>query len=68
MRADRTLFAVVRRRILLADHFRVRPGSRCGYADLTDLDMIVTDAGISDQAMAAVSAAGVDITIARKAA
>jgi DeoR family fructose operon transcriptional repressor len=62
------MLGAARRRILLADHSKFGRESLYRYADLADVDILVTDAGISDEAAAAVSAAGVDITLARKAA
>lgn len=64
----KAMFAAARRRILLVDHSKFGRESLYRYADLADLDVIITDPGISAEAMAAVRAAGVDITLARKAA
>lgn len=64
----KAMFGSARRRILLADHSKFGRESLYRYADLADVDMLVTDADISDDARAAVSAAGVDLTLARKAA
>lgn len=64
----RAMFGAARRRVLLADHSKFGRESLHRYADLADLDMVVTDAGISGEAVDALTAAGVDITIARETA
>ena len=53
-----------RRRILLADHSKVGRESLCRYADLADLDLLITDDGISDRNVDAITAAGVEVEIA----
>ncbi len=62
------MFTAARRRILLTDSSKFGRESLHRYADLGDLDMVITDAGISDEASTALTAAGVDITLARRAA
>ena len=61
-------FSAARHRILLADHSKFDRESLHRYADLADLDTLITDGGISDQAVEAFTCAGVEVTIARKAA
>lgn len=60
----RAMFATARRRILLADHSKIGRESLCRYADLADLDVLVTDVGISAAAVKAITAAGVEVEIA----
>lgn len=64
----KAMFGAARRRILLADHSKFGRESLHRYADLADVDLLITDAGISSAAMTALTAAGVDVTLARKAA
>lgn len=64
----KAMFAAARRRILLADSSKFGRESLHRYADLADLDVVITDPGISDEATAALTAAGVDIHLTRKVA
>lgn len=53
-----------RRRVLLADHSKVGRESLCRYAELSDLDLLITDDGISGRDVDAITAAGVEVEIA----
>ena len=64
----KAMFAAARRRILLADHSKFGRESLHRYADLADLDLVITDPGISEEARTALAAAGVEIHLTRKAA
>jgi DeoR family fructose operon transcriptional repressor len=64
----KAMFAAARQRILLADSSKFGRESLHRYADLADLDIVITDSGISDEAATAVTAAGVDLHLTRKAA
>ena len=57
-----------RRRILLADHSKVGRESLCRYAELADLDLLITDDGISGRDIDAITAAGVEVEIAGRIA
>lgn len=50
-----------RRKILLADHSKVGRLSLCKHADLTDIDLFITDSGISSDQLAALEAAGLNV-------
>ncbi len=63
----RAMFAAARRRILLADHSKFGKESLHRYAELADLDLVVTDSSISDEALRAIDSAGVEIQIAERA-
>lgn len=52
------------RRILLADHSKFDRQSLCRHAELTDFDLVITDAGIPAGARAALDRAGVSVEIA----
>jgi DeoR family fructose operon transcriptional repressor len=54
----RLMLAAARRRVLLADHSKFGLVSLCKYADLCDVDLLVTDAGLPDDQLAALAAAG----------
>lgn len=52
------MLAAARRRILLADHSKVGRVSLCRHADLGDVDLFITDTGLSDELYEALVAAG----------
>jgi DeoR family fructose operon transcriptional repressor len=56
----RLMLSAARRRILLADHRKVGLVSLCKYGDLTQVDLLITDAGLPDDQLAALRAAGLD--------
>lgn len=56
----RLMLSAARRRILLADHSKVGLVSLCKYGDLTQVDLLITDAGLPDDQLAALRAAGLD--------
>jgi DeoR family fructose operon transcriptional repressor len=56
----RLMLSAARRRILLADHSKVGLVSLCKHGDLTDIDLLITDAGLPDDQLAALQAAGLD--------
>ncbi|MGH9068682.1 MAG: DeoR/GlpR family DNA-binding transcription regulator [Acidimicrobiales bacterium] len=45
----RATLLVGRRRVLLADHTKVGRVSLCRYGDLNDVDVVITDSGLSDE-------------------
>jgi DeoR family fructose operon transcriptional repressor len=53
------------RRILLADHSKFGLVSLCRHASLTDLDLLITDSGISASDLAGLEEIGVPVEIAR---
>lgn len=55
------MLAAARRRVLLADHSKVGLVSRCRYADLDDVDLLVSDTGLADDRVAELSAAGLPV-------
>jgi DeoR family fructose operon transcriptional repressor len=57
----RLMLASARRRILLADHSKFGAVSLCKHADLSDIDLLITDTGLSDADVKAVQAAGVEV-------
>ena len=61
------MLATARRRILLADHSKIGRENLCRYAELTDLDVLITDDGIADHDAQAIEAAGVEVQIAERA-
>lgn len=64
----KAMFGAARRRILLADSSKFGRERLHRYAELTDLDLVITDAGVSEEAITALTAAGVPIHITRRAA
>ena len=52
------MLAAARRRVLLADHSKVGRVSLCKHADLDDLDLFITDSGLSDDTHQALVTAG----------
>jgi DeoR family fructose operon transcriptional repressor len=56
--------ASARRRILLADHSKVGAVSLCKHADLSDIDLLITDAGLSRAGLDALRAAGREVELA----
>ena len=52
------MLSAARRRILLADHSKVGLVSLCKHAELRDVDLLITDAGLTDAQQAALVAAG----------
>ena len=57
----RLMLGCAAKRVLLADHskFGTVKGSR--HADLTDIDVLITDTGLPDQAHAQLRSAGIDV-------
>jgi DeoR family transcriptional regulator, fructose operon transcriptional repressor len=60
----RLMPASARRRILLADHSKVGAVSLCKHADLSDIDLLITDAGLSRAGLDALRAAGLEVELA----
>jgi DeoR family transcriptional regulator, fructose operon transcriptional repressor len=52
------LMLSARRCILLADHSKVGRVSMCKHGELRDIDLLITDSGLSDEQQAALGAAG----------
>lgn len=50
--------AAARRSVLLADHTKFQSNHFARFADLADIDVIVTDSAISDEAVSEIEAAG----------
>jgi DeoR family transcriptional regulator, fructose operon transcriptional repressor len=57
----RQMLASARRRILLADHSKVGAVSLCKHADLSDIDLLITDTGLADAELRALQAAGLEV-------
>jgi DeoR family fructose operon transcriptional repressor len=57
----RLMLASARRRILLADHSKVGAVSLCKHADLSDIDLLITDTGLPDAELRALEAAGLEV-------
>jgi DeoR family fructose operon transcriptional repressor len=55
------MLSAARTRILLADHSKLGLVSLCKYGDLADIDLLITDAGLPDDELAALRAAGPDV-------
>jgi DeoR family fructose operon transcriptional repressor len=55
------MLGAARRRILLADHSKVGLLSLCKHADLTDIDLFITDTGIPADRLAALETAGLNV-------
>jgi DeoR family transcriptional regulator, fructose operon transcriptional repressor len=53
-----------RRRILLADHSKVGEVSLCKHADLSDIDLFITDSGLPAADLAPLRAAGLTVELA----
>lgn len=53
------------RRILLADHSKIGLIRLCRHADLSDIDLLITDAGVSSADLSEFNHAGVTVEIAR---
>jgi DeoR family fructose operon transcriptional repressor len=53
-----------RRRILLADHSKFGRESLCRHARLADIDLLITDSGVSQGDLDAVSEHGVEVEVA----
>jgi DeoR family fructose operon transcriptional repressor len=53
-----------RRRILLADHSKVGTISLCKHADLSDIDLLITDTGLPETELRALRAAGLEVELA----
>lgn len=54
----RLMLEAARRRVLLADHSKVGLVSLCKHADLRDVDLLITDTGLTDEQQAELEAAG----------
>ncbi len=54
----RLMVSAARRRIVLADHSKVGRMSLCRFAELHDVDLLITDAGLPDDQLTALEAAG----------
>jgi DeoR family fructose operon transcriptional repressor len=57
----RLMLASARRRILLADHSKVGAVSLCKHADLSDIDLLITDTGLPEADLRALQAAGLHV-------
>jgi DeoR family fructose operon transcriptional repressor len=57
----RLMLASARRRILLADHSKIGTVSLCKHADLSDLDLLITDTGVPEADVRALQAAGLEV-------
>jgi DeoR family fructose operon transcriptional repressor len=57
----RLMLASARRRILLADHSKVGAVSLCKHADLSDIDLLITDTGLPEAELRALQAAGLEV-------
>ncbi|WP_181871506.1 DeoR/GlpR family DNA-binding transcription regulator [Sphaerisporangium album] len=57
----RLMLASARRRILLADHSKVGAVSLCKHADLSDIDLLITDTGLPEAQLKALRAAGLEV-------
>ena len=55
------MLGAARRRILLADHSKVGRLSLCKHADLTDIDLFITDTGVPADRLAALESAGLNV-------
>jgi DeoR family transcriptional regulator, fructose operon transcriptional repressor len=53
-----------RRRILLVDHSKFGRESLCRHAELSDIDLLITDSGVSRADLKALARAGVQVQIA----
>ncbi|SDZ42586.1 transcriptional regulator, DeoR family [Micromonospora pattaloongensis] len=59
----RLMLGSARRRILLADHSKVGGVSLCKHADLSDIDLLITDTGLPDADLKALRAAGLEVEL-----
>jgi DeoR family fructose operon transcriptional repressor len=59
----RLMLTSARRRILLADHSKIGNVSLVKHADLSDIDLLVTDTGIADTDLDALKAAGLEVEL-----
>jgi DeoR family fructose operon transcriptional repressor len=57
----RQMLRCARRRVLLADHSKIGRVSLCKHAELADIDLLITDTGISPAQVAAFESAGVNV-------
>ena len=53
-----------RKRILLADHSKVGQVSLCKHADLEEIDLLITDTGLSKPQLKALTASGLKVELA----
>jgi len=57
----RTMCRNARRRVLLADHTKVGNDTLCSFADVTDIDVFITDTGLDDELAAELETAGLTV-------
>ncbi|MGC9671108.1 DeoR/GlpR family DNA-binding transcription regulator [Planosporangium sp. 12N6] len=57
----RLMLASARRRILLADHSKVGAVSLCKHGDLSDIDLLITDTGLSAADLKTLQATGLEV-------
>jgi len=57
----RATLSVSDRRVLLADHTKVGAVSLCRYGDVDDVDVLITDTGLSDEAADGLEMAGLRV-------
>jgi DeoR family fructose operon transcriptional repressor len=57
----RLMLTSARRRILLADHSKIGGVSLCKHADLSDIDLLITDTGLPDGDLEALQGAGLEV-------
>jgi DeoR family fructose operon transcriptional repressor len=60
----RLMLLAARRRILLADHSKVGAVSGCKHADLSDIDLLITDTGLDRAELVALQATGLEVELA----
>jgi DeoR family fructose operon transcriptional repressor len=53
-----------RRRIVLADHSKIGTINLCKHADLSEVDLLITDSGISDSHLKALRRTGLEVELA----
>ena len=58
------MLAAAKRRIVLADHSKLDRDSVCRHAEIGDIDLLITDAGVSRAQRTALERAGVAVQIA----
>lgn len=58
------MLASARRRIVLADHSKIGVVSLCKHADLSEVDLLITDPGIPKGQLAALRRAGLEVELA----
>lgn len=58
------MLASARRRIVLADHSKIGNVSLCKHADLSEVDLLITDSGISDSHLKALRRSGLEVELA----